>query len=247
LVINVMNTKLAKWDRYTEGWLGSSYYRNLDEGWIDRTKYLKAFSARSKRLLDVGCGSWELVGIKNDANTVGLDLSKTALLSNRKLGFIGDLILADCRFIPFRDGSFDHIICSEVIEHMSTLEDVIKLIDETKRIAKNILITTPNCALRYKIRDPTHHFFFTLNDLKRIMPNFRFYTSNIPPKRIIQRYLPYDSPKLQRFPLIGRLIVNLFKTIDSSKLTSFLSFKIWRGMQIVAIKLVASAESDILT
>lgn len=54
-----------------------------------------------------------------------------------------DLILGDVRYLPFKDKSFDAIICMEVLEHLQK-GDGEKLLSELERVArKQILLTTP--------------------------------------------------------------------------------------------------------
>lgn len=233
------------WDEYNIGWWrkhfkgdwdARTFYLSLEDWQKDRIRYLRAFGATSRHLIDIGCGPWELFYIKNTPDTIGVDISKAALLNLKKLGFIGSLIVADCRHLPFKHKGFDHAICSEVIEHMASKEEVIRLIEEIRSISENVIITTPNSNFRLKIRDPTHFFFFTTKDLKRILPDFKIYRSNVPPKNIVREYIPYDSPKLRRF-IIGRFIAYIFQKIDSSNFISILSARLWGGTHLVAIKI----------
>jgi len=62
--------------------------------------------------LDIGCGERKIPG------AVGLDIRKTGQVD----------IIADARYLPFKDEVFDHVYSSHVIEHFSHREvkDVIK-------------------------------------------------------------------------------------------------------------------------
>ena len=100
----------------------------------------------TKDILDIGCGRsyvMKIVRLHLRLYSVGLDLflpymkeAKTKLTHN-------DYVHADARHLPFRPKSFDTILCSQVIEHLSK-EDAIKLLKEIDEIAtKQIVLATP--------------------------------------------------------------------------------------------------------
>lgn len=64
--------------------------------------------------LDIGCGSSRIVQALPDA--VGLDIQLKKLRYLRKMG--KPLVTGDLNRLPFGDGSFDTVICSQVIEHI---------------------------------------------------------------------------------------------------------------------------------
>lgn len=204
---------------------------------VERRKILKSFCRRFDKIIDVGCGSYELQYLKIAERSVGIDLRMSALKDNIKWGFKGDLVESDCRFLPFRDKCFDGAICSEVIEHLESLNSIRKTIWELKRVAHSVIITTPNCNLGFKWRDPGHKLFLTSIRLKKVLDvDYVLYTSNIPPNKVIHNYLPYESPKLKKFPVIGKYFIGLLKRIDQSSLTKKIVKKLWRGAYLIAIK-----------
>jgi len=79
-------------------------------------------------LLDAGCGEGRhcFGALEHGARVVGLDLDFASLrpavggLRNRaeELGSLGAMIQGDTFHLPFRDESFDKVICSEVMEHV---------------------------------------------------------------------------------------------------------------------------------
>jgi 2-polyprenyl-3-methyl-5-hydroxy-6-metoxy-1,4-benzoquinol methylase len=100
-----------------------------------------------ERVLDVGCGegrhSWEACKL-NDCLVCALDIEevnlKKALYTLHLLEQQGEtrgkwlLLKGDITSLPFKDGSFDKIICSEVLEH---IPDDIQGIRELVRVLKD--------------------------------------------------------------------------------------------------------------
>ncbi len=68
----------------------------------------------SQRSLDVGCGSSRI--LDGLPNPIGLDITMNKLRYIRARG--KPVIQASIYDLPFQDGSFDCVVCSEVIEHL---------------------------------------------------------------------------------------------------------------------------------
>jgi 2-polyprenyl-3-methyl-5-hydroxy-6-metoxy-1,4-benzoquinol methylase len=95
-------------------------------------------------ILDVGCGSSRIV--QNMPHVVGMDLALRKLRWLRAPGRW--LLQGDLSRLPFRDGAFDSVICSEVIEHIPR-EQV--HLDELVRVARPgglLIISTPDYSRR---------------------------------------------------------------------------------------------------
>jgi SAM-dependent methyltransferase len=74
------------------------------------------------RVLDVGCGDGRHIveAARRGAYAVGLDYD-TGELAKARLRIGGqrvDLVVGDATRLPFRDGLFDNIICTETLEHL---------------------------------------------------------------------------------------------------------------------------------
>jgi len=83
------------------------------------------------------------------AKYVGVDISDVVVKSAKDSGINAVRVDASRETLPFDPGSFDLILCSEVIEH---LYDPDFAIDEFKRVLRpsgKIIITTPNLAAWY--------------------------------------------------------------------------------------------------
>lgn len=67
--------------------------------------------------------------------------------------------------LPFDDGSFDEVLCKDILEHV----DYIPLLDELHRILKPggcLMIQVPHFTSKDAVSDPTHIRFFTSHTFK---------------------------------------------------------------------------------
>jgi dolichol-phosphate mannosyltransferase len=93
-----------------------------------------------RKVLDVGCGSSRIIGAI--PGMVGLDIQLHKLRYARRYG--NPLVHGSIFELPFADGSFDCVICSEVIEHIPAQE---KPFDELARVLKTggrLILGTPD-------------------------------------------------------------------------------------------------------
>lgn len=217
----------------------SGFYESQMSGefWRRLFGVLSCFCQECEKVLDVGCGAYELMAVRNDENTVGTDVCKAALKRLKKFGFSGQIVQADCLHLPFRDSSFDCVLSNQMIEHLFTEEAVQNSIREMQRLSRRVMVVTPNAAYGRKIHDPTHFFFFTTRSLKQLMPSFEIYaTTPFPYTGTLAYYLQYNSPRLRRVPIIGKIITTVCAKIDSSKLLVWLNRTLWPGSALVAVK-----------
>lgn len=163
--INNRDLKELIWfEQLERKWLYPHSYTCTWRWWkIDRikTKFVeKELDRRSRdrpiRILDVGCGlggdlflfnlMWgkkyclELVGI--DINSEGIHLLNyyRGKRGIKNLAFL----LGNAQVLPFKERTFDLVLCSEVLEHLPEPE---KAINEIRRVLVSrgsVIITTPN-------------------------------------------------------------------------------------------------------
>jgi SAM-dependent methyltransferase len=100
--------------------------------------------APGARLLEVGCGAGHVLARFDARPRVGIDLSPTMLAKSRaRLGPGTPLVLGSADALPFADGSFDCVICTEVLEHTP---DPGAVIHELVRVAGHgcVVVSIPN-------------------------------------------------------------------------------------------------------
>ncbi len=116
-----------------------------------------AASERPRRILEVGCGEGivlaTLAARVPGARLDGLELDETALEEARKRCPGAGLVRGDACALPFRDQSFDLVVCLEVLEH---LPEPVRALRELRRV------TRAGCLLSVP-----HEPFFRLGNLLR--------------------------------------------------------------------------------
>ncbi len=96
-----------------------------------------------KSIIDVGCGNGYILNYLNELKKynrlVGVDFSSNALTFVKT-----EKYECDITSIPFKDSSFDLVMCNEVLEHL-TINEFTSALKHLKRLTKKyIIITVPN-------------------------------------------------------------------------------------------------------
>lgn len=109
---------------------------------------------KSTSILDVGCGDGYLLHCLSHLNSskTGVDMNSARLKRAQERVPDVTFIKGDVYKLPFKDKTFDVVICSEVLEHLEHPEKALK---ELKRVAKQkIIVTVPNDQELVKIICP---------------------------------------------------------------------------------------------
>jgi SAM-dependent methyltransferase len=102
--------------------------------------------------LEVGCnwGRWCLAAARAGYHPVGIDPSLKAVRAAnrvaRQLGLEAHYIVADGRFLPFRESTFDQVFSYSVLQHLSkaNAREVFAEIRRTLRVGGQALVQMPN-------------------------------------------------------------------------------------------------------
>jgi ubiquinone/menaquinone biosynthesis C-methylase UbiE len=125
-------------------------------GWL--FEILEQIPVKMNSLVDMGCGRGVIGALvriyRNPKRLVGIDAFRPYLDFCSRHDFYDELYQYDLRQtpLPFSDKEFDVATCIEVIEHLPKNSGV-RLLNELERIAKKVVITTPNDFFPQKALD----------------------------------------------------------------------------------------------
>jgi ubiquinone/menaquinone biosynthesis C-methylase UbiE len=91
--------------------------------YIERKRIRRIFALLAPRsgdrVLEIGCGAGHLLAQVPSAHGFGIDLAESLLAkAARRLTKRGTLVQGDAEHLPFRDGAWERVYCSEVLEHL---------------------------------------------------------------------------------------------------------------------------------
>ncbi len=114
---------------------------------LDRLRQGKAGS-----LLEIGCGSGqfaELLSRDLPLKYTGIDISREAIEQARRKNLSGfQFDVGDALVSPYLDGSYDSVVCTEVLEHIEQDRELVQRIKTGTRC----LCTVPNFPYKSHVR-----------------------------------------------------------------------------------------------
>ena len=128
------------------------------------------------RVIDLGCGQYSPLGrIRDKLNpnlySVGVDDFDPYLETSKKQGIHSEYIKSNIFNITFPDNSFDCALLLDVIEHFEK-EDFLKFLPQLEKIAKKIIILTPNGFVNQDTYDGNeyqiHKSGWTVEDMEKL-------------------------------------------------------------------------------
>jgi hypothetical protein len=204
-------------DYYDHHWQQKGGFLQTDPPIIEKIEIIKKMLPDDvTTIVDIGCGDGAITNSFADKYSVtAVDISSEALkfLDKRINTFV-----CDASSLPWKDGSFDLVFSSEMIEHLPpTMFDGV--IQELKRLPKKYLfISVPNkeelrhrftwCANCHKDFHIYQHFHsFNVNKIKRLFPEYKVLDVKV-------CGVP-DDPTFGFISLIRNLVVRSYFYIDS--------------------------------
>jgi len=135
-----------------------------------------------KRVLDVGCSSGYLARPLVDRGCVVVGIERDAAAAEMARALCEDVLVADVETmeLPFEDGSFDVVLCGDLVEHLREPEAFLARVRRVLAPGGRVVLSTPNVAnwamrlsllvgrWQYKDRgilDRTHTHLFTRHTL----------------------------------------------------------------------------------
>ena len=109
-------------------------------------------AGNGRAFLEIGCnwGRWCLAAAKSGYRPVGIDPSFRGIYSARRvaeqMGIQASYLVADGRYLPFRDDVFDEVFSYSVLQHLSK-ENASSALAETRRVLReggHCLVQLPN-------------------------------------------------------------------------------------------------------
>ena len=109
-----------------------------------------------ERVLDAGCGEGRhcFGALERGAHVVGLDLDLDSLRAaagglrerGKSLGALGAMLQGNTFALPFRDNTFDKVICSEVMEHVHDYRAAARELARVTRPGGMVAVTIPTAT-----------------------------------------------------------------------------------------------------
>jgi ubiquinone/menaquinone biosynthesis C-methylase UbiE len=118
----------------------------------------KIFAKENKGLtLEVGCGISPILPSSNQIIYSDISLRALQILKSTRYG--GWMVVADAMDLPFRPGVFEHIMCSEVIEHLPDDTRALREFARIMRKSGSLFITFPHRKAYFSVDDRfVHHY-----------------------------------------------------------------------------------------
>lgn len=165
------------------------------------------------KALDIGCGDgvltfklaragWEAYGV--DLSLIALEAARMELAQRQTKA---DFRMASCYELPFPDGCFNLVVCSEVIEHVLEPD---KLLAEMRRVVSNggrIVVSTPRRLTKIPA-DPEHVKEYFAEDFQELVAKYFdcvYYESS--PLAVLDWY--ESSIPIPRMRGLPRYLINL--------------------------------------
>jgi 2-polyprenyl-3-methyl-5-hydroxy-6-metoxy-1,4-benzoquinol methylase len=157
-----------------------------------RPELLALVPESARRVLDIGCGAGRLgeaIKARQTAEVVGIEMVEAAARRARERldqVLVGNVERMD---LPFESGSFDAVICGDVLEHLRDPEGLLRRVRTLLRPGGCVIASIPNVRHHTVVRsllagnwtyepagllDRTHLRFFTRVDIEQLFAETGF-------------------------------------------------------------------------
>jgi SAM-dependent methyltransferase len=148
------------------------------------------------KLLDIGCGVGEF--LQWYPNSFGIDTNPYLVEYCKKRNL--KCFFGSAYKIPFKNETFDCVLCSHLIEHLAKPELAMKEIRRVLRTGGKLIIILPTIK-GYK-RDKTHVKFWDENNIEKLLKKFNFK---------IKKLIYFPTKLLTNYTYLGELRIIAIK------------------------------------
>jgi len=201
-----------------------------------RPEVLALVPATARRVLDIGCGAGRLgeaLKARQQAEVVGIELDEAAAAVARLR--LDDVIVGDIERLglDFPPGSFDAIVCADVLEHLRDPARLLQKVRSWLAPAGRLVASIPNVRHNSVVRsllegnwtyesagllDRTHLRFFTRREIEKLFHRAGFAIDEL-------RWVgsPADDPRERRPGEVwaGRLRIGRLSDADSDEFYAY--------------------------
>ena len=174
-------------------------YEKISDSWKNLRRsfwFVRNFAKeiKNKKILDAGCGDCsQLIEFKENS-LFGVDFSKKMISEARKKCKDAKLVIGDIRNLPFKDKSFDIVICIATLHHIKERKERIKALKELKRVCKEKIMLS---VLKRFSSLTFFGLFFSLFDFRLKFGDI-FLNWNYKGKKFKRYYHTYSLRELKR-------------------------------------------------
>lgn len=156
-------------------------------------------------ILDAGAGNQRYRTLCSHLQYVALDFGRydpntdRTGLQSESWSYEGLDIVSDVASIPMKDGSFDAILCTEVLEHIANPLDALDEFSRLLRPGGQLIVTAPFCSLTHQA--PFHFTTgFSRYFYEKHLPRFGFMIQEL---QTNGNYYEYLAQELGRLPEVA--------------------------------------------
>jgi len=189
----------------------SNYYRKV-KGYpalqIRHRYILDLLECNRNKVLDIGCGPGEMIVdlLKRGYKVCGADISMEMLNIARKnirtqnLVNSHQLVQSSIEYLPFRDSSFDAVICAGVIEYLDADDRALKELNRVLKPSGILIITVRNALCPMRILDKGLDFLWSQPRISKLLTHLKSLITKIQvQERKTVEYRKHIPWKLDKF------------------------------------------------
>ena len=134
-----------------------------------------AHAGRRERLLDLGCGVKPFLPVygRYAASSVGIDVEHSPHGTQ-----VADKIY-DGKNIPYPDGEFDYVFCTEVMEHVPEPAAFLREIHRVMKPGGVLIMTTPFLVPLHE--EPHDYYRYTIHGIRHLLSGAGFSNTQVEP------------------------------------------------------------------